>query len=414
MQVNMAGFNMGMHITADKISNNKASAGFINSINTGKQDAFGAQCRVTISHEGRRKSEQDKRPAAGNAMDRYMERILLREQEQAQEFKSEQSNTLNEISDLMKAIQNSYASGEDKETIQKKQDALNKMIDLKKRQEEENKQRVQDAMKGVSGGSSAQEEIDRKNEELLMLLKSFEEQEDEEGGTTSKKGDSGTARKEESAGEQLQESAAMLGVSAARRELETTGTIDELKNDGYSKLDEVNQIMREISAELDKAAEAASDESLSEEERRQLASDHVGMAQGLLVGNYGYMMDLRRKGLQEIKDARELEQKHIKVNPLDGVKQAKQAIMDASVDAAFQEEASGVLDKSSQELADKVQEAIDRRNDITSSPDKKTEEESEEKKAEEEKAEEEKAEKEAEEKEAEDGMLLQKYSILTN
>ena len=115
------------------------------------------------------------------------------------------------------------------------------------------------------------------------------------------------------------------------------------------------------------------------------------------MSNYGYVKELKRKGYQEIKDARELDQKHITVNPLDGVKQAKQTIMDAGVDAAFQEASSGVLDKASQELEDKVQEAIDRRNDVTTESDKKTEEEVEEKKAEEE-AEEKEAEKEAEEK----------------
>ena len=63
--------------------------------------------------------------------------------------------------------------------------------------------------------------------------------------------------------------------------------------------------------------------------------------------------------------------------------------MDAGVDAAFQSEVSGVLDKASQELEDKVQEAIDRRNDITTDSDKEKEEETEEMKTEEE-AEEEK------------------------
>ncbi|MFG6342905.1 MAG: hypothetical protein K1W35_03745 [Lachnospiraceae bacterium] len=390
MQINMAGFHMGMRITADNISNNKTNAGITNSINAGKQDAFGPQCKVTISHEGRRKSGQDKQPGTGNITDMHMERVLMREQERAESFRSEQDDLQNEISELMKTIQNSYASGEDKETIQKRQDALSKMQELKKRQEEENEQRVKDALKGVAGSASAQEEIDRKNEELLMMLKSFEEQEDEEEQTAGKAQDTDdTHKKPDEAGAQIQESAARLGVSAARRELETVGTIDELKNAGYSKLSEVNQIMREISDELDKAAEAAGDESLSEEDRKQLAADHTETAQGLLVGNYGYMEELRRKGLQEIKDARELEAEHIKIDTLGGVKQAKQAVMDAGVDAAFQSEVSGVLDKASQELEDKVQEAIDRRNDITTDSDKEKEEETEEMKTEEE-AEEEK------------------------
>lgn len=40
MQIKMAGFNMGMRITADNLSNNKANAGFMNALNVGKQDAF--------------------------------------------------------------------------------------------------------------------------------------------------------------------------------------------------------------------------------------------------------------------------------------------------------------------------------------------------------------------------------------
>lgn len=404
MQINMAGFYMGMRITADNISNNKMNAGIANFTSTGKQDTFGPQCKVTISHEGRRKSDRDKQPEAGNVMDMYRERVLMREQEQAQTFKSEQSDLQNEISELMKTIQNSYASGEDKETIQKRQDALNKMQELKKRQEEENEQHVKDALKGVAGSSSAQEEIDRKNEELLMMLKSFEDQEDEEEQAAGKAQDTDDVSKDpDAAGTRIQESAAMLNVSAARRELETVGTIDELKKDGYGKLSEVNQIMREISDELDKAAEAAGDESLSEEDRKQLAADHTEMAQGLLAGNYGYMAELRRKGLQEIKDARGLELEHIQTNPLGGVKQANQTILDAGVDAAFQEQASNILDKTSQELEDKVQEAIDRRNDITADSDKEKDEETEEAKNE----------KEAEEQEAE-ADLLQKNSIFIN
>lgn len=390
MQINMAGFHREMRITSDNISNNKTNAGITNSINVGKQDAFGPQCRVTISHEGRRRSGQDRQQETRNVTDVHMERVLMREQERAESFRSEQDELQNEISELMKTIQNSYASGEDKETIQKRQDALGKMQELKKRQEEENEQRVKDALNGVAGSSGAQEEIDRKNEELLMMLKSFEEQEDEEEQTAGKAQESDAARKEpDAAGAQIQESAARLGVSAARCELETVGTIDELKNDGYSKLSEVNQIMREISDELDRAAEAAGDGSLGGEDRKRLAADHAEMAQDLLAENYGYMAELRRKGIQEIKDARELELEHIKLDPLGGVKQAKQAIVDAGVDAAFQAEASGVLDKASQELEEKVQEAIDRRNDITADSNEEKEEENEEMKTEEE-AEEEK------------------------
>lgn len=79
--------------------------------------------------------------------------------------------------------------------------------------------------------------------------------------------------------------------------------------------------------------------------------------------------------------------------------------MNASVDAAFQEEASNVLDRTSQELEDKVQEAIDRRNDGTADSDKKAEEEAKE-------AEEKKAEEEISEKEAQKAAEEEKNTIL--
>lgn len=396
MQIKMPEFNARMCMKKDNVSNNKTNANFRNPFGgTQAGDVFGAQCKVTISHEGRKKSEESKQPAARSVMETQMERMMLREQEQAEEFKGEHSGLLDEISEMMKSIQNSYSAGEDKETIEKKQEALNRMLELKKRQEEENEQRIKDAMKGVSGSSKEQAEIDRKNEELLMLLKSFEER--DEDGTASKEGASESSEEEQGgAGAQLQESASMLGVSAAKRELATTGAIDELKDDGYAKLAEVNAIMSEISAELRSAEEAAGDENLSEDEKKQLMTEHTKMAQDMLMGNYGYMLELRRKGLQEIKDARELDLKHIQVNPLGGVKQAQQTILDASVDAAFQEMASGVLDKASKELEDRVQAEIDKRNDITADSDEEIQEEAEKKRAEEE-AKEEEAEKSKEE-----------------
>lgn len=361
-----------------------------NAVKTNAGSVFGPQCKVTISREGRKLSEQMKEPEPKSFTAAGTERMLLRQQRQDEMNKSEQSDTLSEISSLMSSIKNSYAAGEDKETIQNKQEALNRLLDLKARQEEENEQRLKDAAGSAAGASKDQEEIDRKNADLYLMLKSFEEQEkdDQEGnGGLDAENDSAAADEDQgSVSDQFQESAAMLGASAAKRELQAKGMINDMFDSGYGRLAEADAMMHEIQAELDLAAESLNQANLSDDERNQLMSEHIERAYNMMQGNYGEMMNLRRKGHQEIQDAKELELRHIEINPLDGVDKAKQAIMDAGVAAAFQELSQGALDKASEELEERVRDALDRRNDVVSDPNEDEEQEKAEKTEEEENA----------------------------
>ena len=337
---------------------------------TNAGSVFGPQCKVTISSEGRKLSEQlavsePKRFTAASGM----ERLLLRQQKQDEMSRSEQSDTLSEISGLMSSIKNSYAAGEDKETIENKQEALNRLLNLKAQQEEENERRVKDAASSAAGASKEQEEIDRKNSDLYLLLKTLEEkEEDEENGSGAKSDavDTGSENGQGSFGDEFRQSASMLGASAARRELEAKGVIDDMFNSGYGRLAEADAMMHEIQAELDLAAEALGRANLSEAEKDQLMSEHVGRATDMMLSNYGAMTDLRRKGYQEIQDAKELELRHIAVDPLDGVDKAKQTILDAGAAAALHEVSQGALDEASRELEERVQEEIDKRNDVVS------------------------------------------------
>ena len=52
---------------------------------------------------------------------------------------------------------------------------------MKARQEEENKQQVENAADSAAAASKGQEEIDQKNADLYMMLKSFEEDDGGEG-----------------------------------------------------------------------------------------------------------------------------------------------------------------------------------------------------------------------------------------
>lgn len=338
---------------------------------TAAGSVFGAECRVTISSEGRKLSGQMKAEEPERFRASGAERALIRQQRQKEEHRSEQSSLLDEISEMMGSIQNAYAAGEDKETIANKQDALNKLLELKARQDAENDQRTKDAQASAAGASREQEIVDQKNADLYMMLKSFEEQEEGEQETGGEKGASDTADAEGSAdnSDAFSDAAATLGVSAARRELEARGTIDSLARGGFDKLSEANAMMREIQAEIGLAAEAAGRENLSEDERNQLITEHIGRAGSMMVSNYGEMSRLRKSGLQAIQDARELELRHIELTPLDGVDKAKQTILDMGARAALSEVSHNTLDEASEALEERVQEALDRRNDVTSGAD---------------------------------------------
>ena len=394
MQMNTINMLNGFHRNVNDSANFNMRVGNGNQpgpkvLKTSKGNVFGAQCKVTISREGRILSEQMKAAEPKRFTAASTERLLLRQQKQDEMSKKEQADTLSEISGLMSSIKNSYDAGEDKETISNKQEALNRLFALKEQQERENKQRAEDAAGSAAGASKEQEEIDKKNADLYLLLKTLEEKDEEEHvDDTDAKSDTADAEDNQgSVGDQFQESASMLGASAAKRELAAKGMIDGMFDSGYGRLAQADAMMHEIQEELGLAAESLGKENLSEEERNQLMSEHIARANNMMMSNYGEMMDLRRKGHQEIRDAKELELKHIAINPLDGVDRAKQTILDAGAAAALQEASQGTLDRASGELEKKVQEEIDKRNDVGAVSDqdeeqKKAEEIAEEKEAE--------------------------------
>ncbi len=340
------------------------------------QDVFGAQCKVTISREGRKMSEEAKTGTKGVAAG-VAERRLLRAQEHRENGQKEHTSMLEEISSLMSDIQNSYQSGADKETTAKKQEALQRLIDLKARQEEENKQCAEYASGSAAAASKGQEEIDQKNADLYMMLKSFEEQDEDEESAGESTADNAQATDEDqklgSVGELFDHAASQLGVSAAKREMQATAAIDELMNDGYDRIAKADGMVREVQEEIGLAVEAAGKEHLSEEERRELVSGHLESARGMMKSNYSEIMRLRRTGIQETKDARELELEHIQLNPLEGVDRVKQSILDSGVDAALNEVSQGTIEKASEEIEQRVQDLLDKRNDITSDADESEE-----------------------------------------
>ena len=68
--------------------------------------------------------------------------------------------------------------------------------------------------------------------------------------------------------------------------------------------------------------------------------------------------------MQLVRDAKDCESDHFAMNPLLGMEQTRDSMMQSAVDAAFNEASQGKLDETSQELEDKVKELIDERNEI--------------------------------------------------
>lgn len=201
---------------------------------------------------------------------------------------------LEEISSMMSDVQSSFSAGADEGTAAKKQEALQRLFDLKARQEEENKQQVENAADSAAAASKGQEEIDQKNADLYMMLKSFEEDDGEGTGEGAADKPSGAAQEEKLGNaEQFDQTATMLGVSAARRELQATAVIDDLMNDGYDKIKQSYAMMHDVQKELALAQEAAGKDHLSEEERRELVSGHLASATDMMKSNYAEMMNLR-------------------------------------------------------------------------------------------------------------------------
>ena len=361
MQVKIANYNANAHVINNT---SKKSANQFAKINT--ENAFGQQCKVTISHEGRKLSEQVSKPQVQRSMKAAkVERMLIRQQQQQEDYQDEYSKMVESVNSMIRSVQESNTSAEDVDTIQKKQEALKEMIDLKEQQDKENEQRIKEAESALAAASKQQAEIDRKNKDLLLLLKSLSEDEDEENGSHSSKHSEESKEEQSSIGEKLGQSASELGVSAAKRELQTLGVIQELENDGLGLLSNVREMISDINADLINAEEALQDSSISEEDRKQIATEYAKRAMDKATVNYADMLQMKAKGLQEKKDAHELKTKHIIINPLGNVGKMQQILMDASADAMLHEEVQGKIDETSQEIEEMVQEEIDKRDHIS-------------------------------------------------
>ena len=365
---------------------------------------FGPECRVTISQEGRKLSgQQTARSETGNAQSVREERMLLRQQEEADlaaEIREGYREELNEIDEQIKALNASYASWEEelredlefkrtplgkamKETVKELKSLKESLEEQKDYQTEEAQRRKREAQQmAMQQSARCNEEIDENNQDLVTLLKTIEEVKKAEEGRENDETEGGSEASGagDSVSEAIQDSAVRFMSSSASRE---KGAEEMLAHAGESGLfyfdvaEAVTQSVLQKTADIRTALdnEVLTDEQL--EEMMQKFREEMKL-------NYKDVKYSRSFGMDVLRTVRSARIEHVGDDSLRGVEEAKRSMMQSSADAFFGEVRKGSLEEKTKELADEVERLIDERNDINKTPEEKKKEREEQEKMQEE------------------------------
>ncbi len=354
------------------------------------ENAFGAECKVTISQEGKELSSLQQRAVRTemSAQSVKAKRMMRRSQEEAERDKStkeEYRDKLDEIDKKISTLNSSYRKKKDRdETIGKQQEVLRAMRNLKEFQDEQSQRLEKEARQAAVQSAGCQNEIDENNRELLTLLKTVEEAENAEeeresgGEAESGNGDSnaasGTAN---STSDVIKNSAAHYMMSSAEREWGVQEAIDGLGGEGRQRLKLADTITQSILDTTKNIRTAMDDELYTDEQIEDMMKILVdgttkpGLAEefrkrGWKIGmqlNYDDVEYSRSWGLQNLQDAQEVKIQHLGDNAARGAQETKKSMMLSAVDAVLGEARQGGLDKESRELAEEVKKLVDERSD---------------------------------------------------
>ena len=365
---------------------------------------FGPECRVTISQEGRKLSgQQTARSETGNAQSVREERMLLRQQEEADlaaEIREGYREELNEIDEQIKALNASYASWEEelredlefkrtplgkamKETVKELKSLKESLEEQKDYQTKEAQRRKREAQQmAMQQSARCNEEIDENNQDLVTLLKTIEEVKKAEEGRENDETEGGSEASGggDSVSEAIQDSAVRFMSSSASRE---KGAEEMLAHAGESGLfyfdvaEAVTQSVLQKTADIRTALdnEILTDEQL--EEMMQKFREEMELS-------YKDVKYSRSFGMDVLRTVRGAGIEHVGDDSLKGVEEAKRSMMQSSADAFFGEVRKGSLEEKTKELADEVERLIDERNDINKTPEEKKKEREEQEKMQEE------------------------------
>lgn len=330
---------------------------------------FGAECRVTISKEGRKLSRQQAAQTEKSTPSVKAERMLLRQQRESElneDIKNGYREKLTEIEKTIGSLNSSFHKKKDmEETIEKEQEVRRAMRDQKQFQMEENQRRAKEAQQMAARSAGYQEDIDENNRDLLTLLKTIEEaekaEEERENGEAEFDGGSGGASgTKNSVSDVIRNSAAQFTASSVKREWGVDEAIAGLEETGRWFLDTADSITQNVLKECSNIRAALNDEAFTGE---KIAKMMQSFQEGMSL-NYKNVENYRGWGLQILQDVREIKIQHIADDPLRGMQETKKSMMQSAADAALGEAMQGGLDETSQELEDEVERLIDERNDV--------------------------------------------------
>lgn len=339
---------------------------------------FGAECKVTISQEGRRLSSQQTDRTEKNGQSARAERTMLRRQDeagQADKMNDIYREQLKNIEQTVTSKNGSYKKLEDKYTIEKEQEVLRAMRDQKQFQMEESQRLEREAKKMAVRSSEYQEDIQESRRDLLTLLKSLKEadkteEEQEDSTAEGEDSDGAVSGKKESTGGLIHNSALQFTLDSVKREWDVEEAITGLGDEGHRLIDMADSIARNILKQSEDMRAILDDERCAEVNGAEMMEN---LREGLAL-DYRDIEDYRGRGLQILQDAKECKIKHIADNPLGGLQETKRSMMLSAADAFCHDAVEKSLGEVSKEIQKEVEKLIDERNEVDKIQDEKEDE----------------------------------------
>jgi len=359
-------------------------------------DLFGPGYEVSISEEGRKLLEgqtgEEAQKDAGSQGIQLDEgtRMLLRQLEEDQQARKTRNGYYDELEELEKQIKvmnaaygsmnrsKAYNDPLMKEVVKQQQLLQEEMQEQKDFQAEEALKRLKEAQQAAAMRTSRhQEEIDENNRDLVTLLKTVEEAkkaEEEQKDNSVEGEDSSASGTENSASDAIHNSAAGLIKSSLNHERGVEELSDMVSDGGHYFLSKADGIAQNLLKKSKLLKVAVQDESFTigqlEEAMESFRSEvKTNCEEAYIFGSFG---------TQVLRDMRDVKLQRIADNPLQSMQQIKDGMMQAASDAALGEARQSGIDKTSEKLADEVEELIDERNGVGRTPEEKKEGEGEE------------------------------------
>ena len=359
-------------------------------------DLFGPGYEVSISEEGRKLLEgqtgEEAQKDAGSQGIQLDEgtRMLLRQLEEDQQARKTRNGYYDELEELEKQIKvmnaaygsmnrsKAYNDPLMKEVVKQQQLLQEEMQEQKDFQAEEALKRLKEAQQAAAMRTSRhQEEIDENNRDLVTLLKTVEEAkkaEEEQKDDSVEGEDSSASGTENSTSGAIHNSATGLMKSSLNHERGVEELSDMVGDGGHYFLSKADGIAQNLLKKSKLLKVAVQDESFTigqlEEAMESFRSEvKTNCEEAYIFGSFG---------TQVLRDMRDVKLQRIADNPLQSMQQIKDGMMQAASDAALGEARQSSIDKSTEKLAEEVEELIDERNGVNRNP-AETEKEKEEK-----------------------------------